>query len=122
MTRRRRLSLVLVAAALALAAIDTATGVTRERVRRKSAGNVVRFATFTFGREAGRAALDASAVRPEATPVDFTEYRTPNGWLLRPAGTQIDTQRAPTGVTVSPDAKTVVAVNSGIFDEQITIV
>src|SRR5207247_7019576 len=48
--------------------------------------------------------------------------RTPNGWLLRPAGTQIDTSRAPTGVTVSPDGSTVLAVNSGIFDDELQVI
>ncbi|MBI4730458.1 MAG: bifunctional YncE family protein/alkaline phosphatase family protein [Acidobacteria bacterium] len=55
-------------------------------------------------------------------PLVFTRYKTPNGWLLRPAGTQIDTDRAPTGVTVSPDGRTVAAVSSSIFLETLTLV
>src|SRR2546426_1813686 len=120
---------------VAVVALGSATGVARTRTGRAKAGSTVgRFAALTFGKEGGRAAL-GPAPAPEAvgTAVDgrcqvaasnttFTEYCTPNGWLLRPAGTQVDTQRAPTGVTVSPNAKTVVAVNSGIFDEQISLV
>ena len=123
MTGRTRGAVVLAVAALALGAIGTATGITRKGGGgRRSGGNVARFATLTFGRAGGRAALDAAAPRPEDTPATFTEYRTPNDWLLRPAGVQLDTERAPTGVAASRDGKTVVAVNSGLFDEQITVV
>jgi len=45
--------------------------------------------------------------------------RLPNGWALDPAGTQVLTDRAPTGVTVTPDGGTVYAVTSGIFNESI---
>jgi DNA-binding beta-propeller fold protein YncE len=47
------------------------------------------------------------------------QYQTPNGWWLRPAGTQVLTEREPTGVTVAPDGGTVYTVSSGIFDEGI---
>lgn len=45
--------------------------------------------------------------------------RLPNGWALDPAGTQVNTQRAPTGVAVSPDGQAVYAVTSGIFEEAV---
>ncbi|MEA2451537.1 MAG: hypothetical protein QOG04_247 [Actinomycetota bacterium] len=50
------------------------------------------------------------------------EYRTPQGTKLRPAGTQIDTSRAPTGVDVSPDSQTVFAINSGPFEQKLDVV
>ena len=43
--------------------------------------------------------------------------RLPNGWALDPAGTQMLTSRATTGVTTTPDGQTVYAVTSGIFEE-----
>src|SRR5438309_2036726 len=43
--------------------------------------------------------------------------RLPNGWGLDPAGTQMLTSRATTGVTTTPDGQTVYAVTSGIFEE-----
>ncbi len=113
MTRRLEGFVVFGMVALVLATIGTATG------GEGGDDGAARFATATFGAEGGRAAIEPQSPSP---PVTFTEYRTPNGWLLRPAGTQLDTQRAPTGVTVAPDAQTVVAVNSGIFDQQITVV
>jgi DNA-binding beta-propeller fold protein YncE len=45
--------------------------------------------------------------------------RLPNGWALDPAGTQMLTSRATTGVTTTPDGQTVYAVTSGIFEEAI---
>ena len=45
--------------------------------------------------------------------------RLPNGWALEPAGTQVNTERAPTGVAVTPDGQGVYAVTSGIFDEAV---
>lgn len=50
------------------------------------------------------------------------EYRTPQGTRLRPAGTQIDTSRAPTGVDVSPDSQTVFVINSGPFEQKLDVV
>ena len=47
-----------------------------------------------------------------------TKWKTPNGWLLRPAGTQVLTQREPTGVSVAPDGSAIYTVSSGIFDEE----
>jgi DNA-binding beta-propeller fold protein YncE len=44
--------------------------------------------------------------------------RMPNGWALRPAGTQVLTSRAPTGVSVGPDGA-VYAVTSGIAEEAV---
>ena len=88
-----------------------------------------RFATVTFGDRGGRAAIESAATVTDdgdgilppqkAVPSPVTEYRTPNGWLLRPAGTQYDVQRAPTGVTVAPDKKTVFVVTSGVFNEHL---
>lgn len=60
-------------------------------------------------------AVLAQVVLPE-------EYRTPQGTRLRPAGTQIDTSRAPTGVSVSPDAQSVFAINSGPFEQKLDVV
>lgn len=37
--------------------------------------------------------------------------------MLRPAGTQVLTQREPTGLTAAPDGSAVYTVSSGIFDE-----
>jgi DNA-binding beta-propeller fold protein YncE len=45
--------------------------------------------------------------------------RLPNGWALDPAGTQVNTERATSGVTVTPDGQGVYAVTSGIFDEAV---
>ncbi|MGI8493569.1 MAG: bifunctional YncE family protein/alkaline phosphatase family protein [Acidimicrobiales bacterium] len=45
--------------------------------------------------------------------------RLPNGWRLHPAGTQILTQRGPTGLTSSPNGKTIYAATSGIFEEAV---
>ncbi|MER3453010.1 MAG: hypothetical protein C4344_05010, partial [Acidimicrobiia bacterium] len=54
--------------------------------------------------------------------VAVDRYRTPNGWLLRPAGTQVQLLRAPTGLTVSPDARTVYVVNSSLSHEDLAVV
>lgn len=123
--QRHSLALLLVLALTnGVLAIGAGLLVSRSTEQSRPRDGLSRFAEVTFG-DAGRAALDQRAsgegTPPGATPF-FTEYRTPNGWLLRPAGVQIDTQRAPTGVAVSPDNLTVVAVTSGIFDEQITAV
>ena len=48
-----------------------------------------------------------------------TQWQLPNGWMLRPAGTQVLTEREPTGVTVAPDGSAAYTVSSGIFDEGI---
>jgi DNA-binding beta-propeller fold protein YncE len=48
-----------------------------------------------------------------------TRWTTPDGWLLRPAGTQVLTEREPTGVAVSPTGAAVYTVSSGVFDEGI---
>jgi DNA-binding beta-propeller fold protein YncE len=48
--------------------------------------------------------------------------RMPNGWALNPAGTQVVTDRAPTGVTVAPDGHAAYAVTSGIFTEAVEAV
>jgi DNA-binding beta-propeller fold protein YncE len=61
---------------------------------------------------------------PPLSPVTLTNplpaaTRLPNGWALSPAGTQVLTSRAPTGVTVTPDGQTVYAVTSGIFEESL---
>jgi DNA-binding beta-propeller fold protein YncE len=50
------------------------------------------------------------------------EYRTPQGTRLRPAGTQIDTSRAPTGIDVSPNSQVVFAINSGPFEQKLEVV
>lgn len=48
-----------------------------------------------------------------------SQWLTPNDWLLRPAGTQVLTQRSPTGLAVAPDGSAAYTVSSGIFDEGI---
>jgi DNA-binding beta-propeller fold protein YncE len=48
-----------------------------------------------------------------------SQWETPTGWLLRPAGTQVVTEREPTGITAAPDGSAVYTVSSGIFDEGI---
>ena len=45
--------------------------------------------------------------------------RLPNGWLLDPAGTQVLTNRATTGVWMSPSGSDIYATTSGIFDEAV---
>jgi DNA-binding beta-propeller fold protein YncE len=45
--------------------------------------------------------------------------RLPNGWALAPAGTQVNTERATSGVAVTPDGQGVYAVTSGIFDQAV---
>ncbi len=133
---RHRLSLAIPAALLAVMGALSPSIAGRDRAPTELMSNIDRFALTTFGAKGARGALAAGDTarhreseeeREEAErellldPL-FTEYRTPNGWLLRPAGKQIDTSRAPTGVTVSPDNRTVVVVSSGIFNEDITVV
>lgn len=76
---------------------------------------------WSSGSSSGRGSASSSQAAGSAVdnPLAPSSYRTPNGWALNPAGTQIDTPRAPTGITVSPDGRSVLAVNSGIFDEQL---
>jgi DNA-binding beta-propeller fold protein YncE len=62
------------------------------------------------------AAAAAAAIGSTSLP---TQWQTPTGWLLRPAGTQVVTEREPTGLTVSPDGTALYTVSSGIFDEGI---
>jgi DNA-binding beta-propeller fold protein YncE len=45
--------------------------------------------------------------------------RLPNGWKLDPAGTQVLTNRATTGVWISPSGSDIYATTSGIFDEAV---
>jgi DNA-binding beta-propeller fold protein YncE len=60
----------------------------------------------------GQAAMSLSDPLPGAT-------RLPNGWALDPAGRQVLTSRAPTGIAVTPDGSTAYAVTSGIFEEAV---
>jgi YVTN family beta-propeller protein len=121
--RLRRTRLIALIPIITLVAVGLGMIVLRDEGT-ASAQNLDRFAAMTFGAQGGAAALASGPISTSesTTPATFTKYRTPNGWKLRPAGTQIDTQRAPTGVAVAPDAETAVAVNSGIFDQQITVV
>jgi DNA-binding beta-propeller fold protein YncE len=67
------------------------------------------------------AALVVPTVVTRASPVTDPlpgDRQLPNGWTLRPAGTQILVQRGPTGVAVAPTG-TVYAVTSGIFEEAV---
>jgi DNA-binding beta-propeller fold protein YncE len=122
--------IIALAAALALAAAGGSFALLRARDAEVTPGsaNLARFASLSFG-NAAPGALRAAAHStpppispPDVSPIVTSKYLTPNGWLLRPAGIQIDTPRAPTGVTVSPDAKTAYVVNSGIFDEQLVVI
>jgi len=80
-------------------------------------------------RRARRAALTAAALVLASAPgasanaIGSTslpaQWQTPTGWTLRPAGTQVVTEREPTGINVSPDGSAVYTVSSGIFDEGI---
>jgi len=45
--------------------------------------------------------------------------RMPNGWKLDPAGTQVLTNRATTGVWMSPTGSDIYATTSGIFEEAV---
>ena len=70
------------------------------------------------------AALGGSSAAAASGPPSLTQPlpgsdRLPNGWALRPAGTQVMTTRATTGVSVSADARSVYATTSGIFDEAV---
>jgi DNA-binding beta-propeller fold protein YncE len=61
---------------------------------------------------------------PQLAPISVTDplpgsTRLPNGWKLDPAGRQVLTSRAPTGVAVTPDGSTAYAVTSGIFEEAV---
>jgi DNA-binding beta-propeller fold protein YncE len=111
--------------------------VARESPPGPVAGNLGRFARATLGGDPGRALAQPAAPEPKSeegapTRLGLTDlpsavlpparYRTPNGWLLRPAGAQVETSRAPTGVTVSPDGGTVAVVSSGTAEEFGTIV
>src|SRR5204862_1958040 len=51
-----------------------------------------------------------------------TDYRLPNGWHLHPAGREVQTQRGPTGLTLTPDRKHVLVTTSGLFDEGVDVV
>ncbi|MHB8512241.1 MAG: bifunctional YncE family protein/alkaline phosphatase family protein [Actinomycetota bacterium] len=59
--------------------------------------------------------LTSRAVVPLPTLFPTT---MPNGWSIDPAGTQVTTSRAPTGLTIGPDGAAY-AVTSGIFEESI---
>lgn len=65
---------------------------------------------------AGLAPVLAATSPSDPLPVSPT---LPNGWALQPAGTQVLTNRAPTGLVVSPDGSSVYATTSGIFDEAV---
>src|SRR6266849_2692315 len=60
----------------------------------------------------GQGAISLSDPLPGAT-------RLPNGWALDPAGREVLTSRAPTGIAVTPDGSTAYAVTSGIFEEAV---
>jgi DNA-binding beta-propeller fold protein YncE len=64
----------------------------------------------------GLAGAASSQAASTSLPARWT---APNGWLLRPAGTQILTERDPTGLAVAPNGSAVYTVSSGIFDEGI---
>ncbi len=68
---------------------------------------------------AGLIAVSAPGVSAAASTSLPAQWQTPNGWLLRPAGTQVLTEREPTGVAVAPNGSAVYTVSSGIFDEGI---
>jgi DNA-binding beta-propeller fold protein YncE len=86
-----------------------------------------------FTRDAGRregmvrqitatitAALMLGVPTAAALSTSPSEYRTPQGWLLRPAGMQVDTTRTTDGVAVSPDGQTVYATGAGQFLHSLT--
>lgn len=137
LSRRARAGAIAAAAFLAacLALAERPSG------RLDLAGNLGRFASATLGGEPVEAIQETAFIERDERPtppasekahlgvpgvvgavVPPERYRTPNGWLLRPAGTQVVTGRAPTGLTVSPDAKTIAVVSSGTAEEFGTIV
>lgn len=63
--------------------------------------------------------LIASAPASAASTALPSQWQMPTGWMIRPAGTQVLTEREPTGLTVAPDGSAVYTVSSGIFDEGI---
>jgi YVTN family beta-propeller protein len=65
------------------------------------------------------AAPATTATAADLPPFSVSQYRTPNGWQLRPAGSQVQVSRAPAGLAVTPDGSTVFAVNNGMFEEGI---
>lgn len=76
----------------------------------------------TVGPVAGSPSLPTLTTPTPSNPLPGAT-QLPNGWALAPAGTQILTSRAPTGVAVAAgagaDAGAVYAVTSGIFDEAV---
>ena len=64
----------------------------------------------------GCAVLPTTSASAASTSLP-TQWTIPNGWLLRPAGTQVLTEREPTGLSVAPDGSAAYTVSSGIFDE-----
>ncbi|MFL6238936.1 MAG: beta-propeller fold lactonase family protein [Actinomycetes bacterium] len=55
-------------------------------------------------------------------PLTATDYRLPNGWHLHPAGTEVQTERGPTGLALTTDRKHLLVTTSGLFDEGIDVV
>ena len=68
---------------------------------------------------AGGGPSSPALTQPTATDPLPGATRLPNGWALDPAGTQILTSRAPTGVAVAADGSAYYAVTSGIFEEAV---
>ncbi len=48
--------------------------------------------------------------------------RMPSGWTLQPAGSQIQTQAQPDGMSLSPDGKNLYVVTSGQWDEDLGVI
>jgi DNA-binding beta-propeller fold protein YncE len=72
-----------------------------------------------LGVAGGSSALAAGSSVPSLSQPLPGSDRLPNGWGLHPAGRQVLTTRATTGVWVSPDGRTAYATTSGIFDEAV---
>ncbi len=56
------------------------------------------------------------------TPTATNGPRMPVGWTLQPAGTQIQTQAQPSGMSLSPNGKNLYVVSSGQWDEDLGVV
>jgi DNA-binding beta-propeller fold protein YncE len=87
-------------------------------------GTRARIAMCAVALAAGGAALPALGAGLPGTSPSLSEPlpgagRLPNGWKLDPAGTQVLTNRATTGVWISPTGSDIYATTSGIFEEAV---
>jgi DNA-binding beta-propeller fold protein YncE len=94
----------------------------------KRPGNASRFlsltgdATWSISEfDAGSQQVDAEG-DPAPTAASTSGDRTPMGWLIRPAGRQVDVLRFPLGITASPDGKSVVVSSDSGGVQGLTVI